>query len=179
MWLNMWLNNESGLPFGNLSANHLNKTLIISSSPHPTLGSLPLNPLTKFLCILVLRPIMVCYSRSLDPCRYFVRQYNMVSFHYGADHYDACQYGDSTIAQVQLGASRYGAFQYGAGPVWRCFGMALFSMAQIQLGASWYGAGPVRRVSVWRSSCLALRSPKRAVPNKICAIVARNPEYRP
>ena len=51
-----------------------------------------------------------------------------VSFHFGADHYDACQYGDSTMAQVQLGASRYGAFQYGAGPVWHCFGMALFSI---------------------------------------------------
>ena len=30
----------------------------------------------------------------------------MVSFHYGADHYGACQYDDSTMAQVQLGASR-------------------------------------------------------------------------
>ena len=59
-----------------------------------------------------------------------------VSFHYGADHYDACQYGDSTMAQIQLGAFRYGVFQYGADLVWRCFGMALFR----------YGAGPVRRI---------------------------------
>ena len=29
-----------------------------------------------------------------------------MSFHYGADHYGACQYDDSTMAQVQLGASR-------------------------------------------------------------------------
>ena len=65
-----------------------------------------------------------------------------VSFHYGADHYGACQYDDSTMAQVQLGASRYGAFQHGAGPVWRCFSLAHSSMAQVQYGAFHYGAVP-------------------------------------
>ena len=75
-----------------------------------------------------------------------------VSFHCGADHYDACQYGDSTMAQVQLGA-----FHYGAGPVrrisvWRSSGVVHSSMAQVQYGAFQYGAGPVWRISVWRSS---------------------------
>ena len=79
----------------------------------------------------------------------------MVSFHYGADHYDACQCGDSTMAQVQLGAFRYGVFQYGADLVWRRFGMAHSSMAQVQYGAFQYDAVPVWRFEASSQTCRA------------------------
>ena len=91
---------------------------------------------------MVVRTYQVCALTMFALSLNFRVVVSEVSFHYGADHYGACQYDDSTMAQVQLGASRYGAFHYGAGPVWRCFSLAHSSMAQAQYGAFHYGAVP-------------------------------------